>query len=358
MSWSMLTTKSPRGSTARAVGLAMVLALVVGTLTVASSQAQEPDCWPVDVPTGAIEGQPAPVFCLVVNSGEGTAEVAGNSWEDDFDHGLSFATFDGTGYQVFEELGSVEQSVHWRHADHWMVDLAPDPQSDTGRNARGGAMLRPDTTFRFDDGKLVVEADFAAGIPGYQGGGFGQAWGEIDITTAAAPDDVGRVGATYGYDYFPGHYTLGCRFQVDSNVTCSLMDDSDQNFFTTGRIWEMSFFQHVGTSVFGGSDFVGDGEVFEECSEGSPDSECRSRWRLELTETSLSVFINEQLYFEQTGIPPLPTELFDAELYVYASSITGAHDGDAIRYHWDRFAVNPDAEPVGPPVDPPSCEPS
>lgn len=320
-------------------------------------------CWPTATPVGALPSQPPPVFCTIDGAGPGTAEAGDNRWIDDFDHGLSFASFDGAGYEVFDAVGTVHRSIHWRHADHWMVDIAPDAIDERWPDsAGGGAMIRPDQTFSFVDGKLVVEATFAPAIHGYDTltpGSVGTAWGEIDVTTGSAPMD-GRRGAGYGYDFFPGHYTLGCRMQPDTNIICSLMDNTDRGLLDGGRMWEMSFFQHVGTEVFGGNDFVERGSLHQECGPGVPDAQCRMTFRMELTETSVAVYIDDTLYFEQTGIPPLPTELLEGDLHVYAASMLGRHDADTVRFHWDRFAVNPDntgSGEGGEPGELPGCDP-
>lgn len=299
------------------------------------------DCGPTGTPVGALDTMPPPVFCSITETGPGTSIRKKNSWVDDFDHGLFFADFSGTRYRVFEPVGGVHQAIHWRHADHWMVDIAPDsPDSAFPDSVLGGALMRPKKRFEFkNNGTFVVEAELAAEMPGYQTAGIGSAWGEIDITTKARPNRP-RPGATYGYDYFSGHFTLGCRFQPDTHVICSLFDDSNLGI-DGGRIWEMSFFQHVGTDVFGGGDWVGDGNVWDRCGPTEPDAECRMTFRLELTETSVSVFVDGELYFAQEGIPPLPDELLNGRLFVYASSMVAAHDGDVVRFHWDRLAINP-----------------
>lgn len=341
----------------RRQAIAAVMALIA-TLVLAGSNtaaAQNQDCWPTDVPVGALPSMPPPIFCSLVTGAGSTAESGPNTWIDDFDHGLSLADMSGSGYQVFEDLGNAHRTLHWRHADHWMVDIAPDaPDTAFPDGSSGGAMLSPDRTFRFEDGALVIETELAASMPGYQVG-VGSAWGEVDISTGSAPDDTGRPGALYGYDHFPGHWTLGCRYQPDSHVVCSLMDDTERGL-PDGRVWEMSFFQHVGTEVFGGGDWVGGGSVFDECGVDEPDGLCRMNFRLELTETSVEVFVNGERYFAQSGIPSLPSGFMDADLHVYASSMFSRVPGDTVRFHWDRFAVNPEGplEP-GEPGEPPSC---
>ena len=306
-------------------------------------------CWPTDLPAGAIAGQPAPVFCSIVNHGPDTSTQHANRWLDAFDHGLSFANFTDTPYRIFETLG-VQQSLHWRHANHWMVDVAPDAPTETQANhAIGGAMLRADRTFRFQEGMLRVDTEYAAGLPAYGA----TAWGEIIITTGDHPiyngnpqGEAARRDTLYGYDMFPNHWTLGCRLQADSHTTCSLMKNSTQGANDGGRSWEISFFQMVGETAMGG---VSDGSSYRFCQTGDPDMECRDRFRLELTRTSLTIYANGSKYFEQTGLPPLPDELVNGELYIYLASIVNLAEADTVRFHWDHFAVNsPDAPSAAP----------
>lgn len=306
-------------------------------------------CWPTEIPAGAISGQPAPVFCKIVNQGLDTSRQDVNRWLDEFEHGLSFANFAGTPYRIFETLG-VHQSLHWRHADHWMVDVAPDaPTAPQANQAIGGAMLRPTRTFRFQDGVLRIDSEYAAGLPAYGA----TAWGEMIITTGDHPiykgnpqGEEARRDTLYGYDMFPNHWTLGCRLQADSHTTCSLMKNSTQGANDGGRSWEISFFQIVGETAMGG---VSDGSSYRFCQAGDPDMECRDRFRLELTRTSLTIYVNGSKYFEQTGLPPLQDELVNGEIYIYLASIVNLAEADTVRFHWDHFAVNsPDAPAVAP----------
>jgi len=317
---------------------------VPGVTTTASA------CWPTELPVGAIPGQPAPVFCSIVNSGPDTSTVSDNQFLDEFDHNLSFANFDNTAYRLFDDL-RVYRSIHWRHANHWMVDVAPEgPEEAQANNAVGGAMVRPDRTFRFQDGVLRIDTEYAAGLPAYGAA----AWGEIIITTADHPVYEGnpagepfRRDALYGYDMFPNHWALGCRLQTDGHTTCSLMENNTLGATEGGRRWEISFFQVEGETVMGG---FSDGTYYRFCQQGDPDMECRDRFRLELTRTSLTIYANGVKYFEQTGLPPLPDELLNGELYIYLASIVNLAEADTVRFHWDHFAVNS--------PEPPSAAPS
>lgn len=304
-------------------------------------------CWPYSTSTGALDNQPKPVFCSIVNSGPDTSTQGLNSWKDEFNHNLSFANFNNTNYRVFDNLG-VYKSIHWRHANHWMVDVAPVNQQNAGGKGNGGGLLSPNRTFKFENGKFIVETDYAAGIQGYASG-LDSAWGEIVITAGSQPvvdAPNARPDRLYAYDMFPGYWTLGCRFQSGGETICTLMDNTSRGAVTGGRTWEMSFFQHVGTNVFGG---YSDGSHFRFCKNTDPDMNCRDRFRLELTKNSLIIYANGVKFFEQTGIPDLPAEFMNANLNVYLGSIVVGNVGDSVRYHWGPLAVNPTTPPAAAP---------
>lgn len=289
--------------------------------------------WPNDVPAGALPGQPPPVFCLIENSGPGTEQPGQNTWYDDFQHGLSFADFNGTQYRTFNEIGAW-RTIYWRHADHWMVDMAPHPQDETFGWNRGTSMLSPNQSFKFENGAFVVETTVAAGHDAYDE----DAWPEIIISNGPEPyhDPVNL----YGYDQFPEHWTLGCRLQNTRIPICALKADNGTPPQGSGQIWEMSFWQEIGTNNFGGFPGGGLENYWNECAVTDPDTVCRDHFRLELTATSLKLYVNGGLYFEQSGIPSLPDELLTGDLYVYLASSHVNHPADTIRYHWDNFAVN------------------
>jgi hypothetical protein len=293
------------------------------------------DCWPGVVPAGSLPTQPGPVFCTIVNGGPSTAESLPNGWADEFQHGLSFADFDGTPYLLFDELGGAFDTIHWRHNGHWMVDIAPESPTSPSPPTFGAAMLRPNRSFAFEEGRLTVETVFAAGHPDYANPPT-TAWGEIVITTSPEPAGA-PYASVYGYEYFPNHYTLGCRMQSNGTAICALFDDSDRTGPGGGRIWEMSFFQVVGQSSYGGYPEVGG---FRFCLPGQPDTFCQDRFRIEFGETSITWWVNGVLYFQQTGVPPLPAELTQGPVYVYFASITNRSDYDVIRFHWDDIFIN------------------
>ena len=300
------------------------------------------DCWPQKTPAGAFSNQPPPVFCSITNTGPGTASEEANAWFDNFDHGLLLASFENTNYEVYDSLGGIHKSIHWRHGDHWMVDLAPHAQNQKPGTTRGGAMLRPNRSFNFENEKLVVETDLAAGMSTYGT----KAWPEIVITTSEQPAADARIGGgVRASDYFPGHWTFGVCLLPNRFPTATLMDRTNRGTLHGGRIWEMSWFQHVGTEVFGGNQFDGRGNYWRICQDTEPESACRDRFRMELTRTSLALYVNGIKYFEQKGIPPLPDELVKGKVYVYFASMILGHSADSVRYHWDRALINPSTPP-------------
>jgi hypothetical protein len=297
-------------------------------------------CWPTATPVGALPDQPPPVFCSIAEEGADTAQPGDNTWIDDFDHGQSFADLDGDPYVVFDDVGFVHDTVHWRHADHWMVDVAAHAPDAPERWVRGGAMLRPDQTFRFEDGVLVVEADAAAAIDRYAM----HAWPELVVSTGSQPHDVGSL---YAYDMFPEDWTVGCRLQDSRYPVCALKSDDGDTAAgePSGRPWEMSAHQAVGDVRSGGAPFGGLGERWRTCGEADPDDVCRDRFRLELAEDRLTLFVNGEKYFEQAGTRLLPDELLTGDVYVYFASMVVSHPAETVRFHWDRLAVNPETPP-------------
>jgi putative cell wall-binding protein len=290
-----------------------------------------------------------------------TAVEGPNSWLDDFDFCESFpchtmARFDDgdLGYRVFDAVGrNPGRSQHWLNQNHWMVDMKGAFQ--------GGAMLRPDRSFRFQDGKLVVEADVAAAIPEY--GDSGDTWVELTVTSSPAPTRTDPFpDALYAYGQFPGHWSVGCRLQASRVPVCAAYspvgtpgDGLCQE--TGGRLFEISFWQHCGQS-YGGGPFSTDDlqDYWRECDRNGMDMACRDRFRMEITKDSLSLYVNGKLYFRDSGWPAshqLPDSFLTGDVFVYQSNWqvrngddwADPDDGATYRYHWDRFAVNPSTPP-------------
>jgi hypothetical protein len=298
-------------------------------------------------PLGALP--PAtPEWCFPATSGPATLTQGPNSWLDDFDHGLSHADM-GAGYRVFDNQEGVS-TRHFRHNEHWMMDLQPHPD----RTPLGGGMMRPDRSFRFENGTLVVESDAAAGITSYGPGGA-DIWPEVVVTAAPAP--TGRVlDALYAYGQFGGFWSFGCRYQPTRVPVCSLYAPTarpgDPTLFGTsaGRVWEMSEFEHVGGTSFGGYPSNGLEKLWRTCVNEDPDTNCRDRFRMELTRDSVTLYVNGGLYFKQTGLKiPFPDELVNGDVYAYFAGWQVRQTAPTIRFHWDHLAINPSGPPTAAP---------
>jgi hypothetical protein len=300
-------------------------------------------CPPAGVPIGALPAQDPPVFCTIVNRGATTFVEHPNGWSDGFGHGLQHAEL-GAGYRVFDNLASVHETIHWRHNNHWMVDVRGfDDTPDDGPYNVGGTMMRPDRSFRFENGMLVVEAQVAAGIAAYGGA----AWPELVVTTAPAPT-FGRTDDLYSYDEFAGHDTLGCRLQSERAPICALFDNSVRGAGEGGRTWEISYFQSAdAANVYGGAPFDDLGSAWRVCAGSDPDANCRDTFRWEITRDRLTIYVNGVKYMEHSGFPAqhqLPERFLNSDVYVYFSSWINK-PSDAVRFHWGAITINPHAAP-------------
>jgi hypothetical protein len=288
------------------------------------------------------------MWCTELSSGPSTFGQGDNVWLDEFNHELSDADL-GDGYRTFAD-GAGQQFLdarYFRHADHWMVDVrgrdAPGAEANWG-----GTAMRPDRSFRYVNGRLVVEADVAAGIAEYGGG----AWPELVVTTA--PQPTGDADVLYGYGQFRGYWSVGCRLQADRVTICALHDTSAGN----ARVWEVANHLWEGAQIYGGiPDPAGSDRdrAWRVCRGTDPDTNCRDRFRLELTRDSLTVYVNGVRYFEASQFPDGKTmdALVNADVYAYFASWIYRPGADTVRFHWDRVAVNP-----GPPPSTASGNPS
>jgi hypothetical protein len=300
-----------------------------------------PACVPATLPAGQADpaGEPEPMrpaWCYRLAKMPVTRVSGPNSWLDEFNTKLSMGRLtDGDmDYRLFEDIehrGSPRSGVFVNN-DHWMVDTA---QGDDG-----GVLPRPDRSFRFENGRMVVEADVAAGVPEYGD----SAAVEFVVTTASEPTAT-VVDPHYGYGAFGGHWSFGCRFQPDRQVTCALFNPTgspgDPAVFGNerGRVWQMLPFQQVGRVVNAVPAGGERASAFRECAHNQMDLHCRDRFRLELTRDGVRILVNGQPYFEQSAIEPayqLPPGFLDAEQYVYFSSWVNRPLESAYRFHWDR----------------------
>lgn len=338
----------------------IVVSLSGGRPANAYTQAADPSRCNAVTPIGALA--PArPIFCNDLSDSEinDTFMNMGNMWVDDWagNTGTVNAALP-TAYRTFTTDTDPNNVRYFRHNDHWMVDVWHQP------GAREFTFMRPDRTFTADPaegGNLVVDTE-AAIISSY--GNLG-AWPELVVTTgpgAAQPDPVGRTnGPTYGYEWFPNAYTLGCRFQADGNIICSVMDETNRGAGGGGRIMEIGQWHcpdgsaiadpcpdgsHVTQS--GASQIICNGPV-------DPDTTCRNHYRLVIRPDGFMLYVNGVASTGVTNLGPQYRAAFAALLggptYTWNSSdVLELIDGTVqaagtpdVRFHWDHFAVNPDA---------------
>jgi hypothetical protein len=304
-----------------------------------------------------------------------TRSNGANDWVDTFDNSapsiLQFNDHD-MGYRVFDVLYGSPNSFatgYFVNVNHWMIDLA-----DVSTNRlSGGVLISPDRQFSFENGKLVVEVDAAAGSDGM--GGANRFY-EIDLTPAAVPSTV--VDSLYGYGAFGGTGALGCRLERNDsggNFVCAMYDNSNRvtggecpndgrtcsdNGGRPGRVWET---QGVGSprtarSVQGGYaqyPIAGTNmrlrDVWRQCATNELDLHCRDRFRMEITKDSIHLFVNgfpamqiDGLFAQNpaTGADNrIPDFWFQRGVRPYFTSWINGGQHTPTRWHWDRIAVNP-----------------
>lgn len=321
-------------------------------------------CTPDVVPVAALP--PArPIWCFPPNGGQpGTFVSGANSWVDRFEHRITNGTDLGPGYRELNAGPTIGGAPfgriqNWRHANHWMTDIQAHRPDGTPEWAAHWAMVRPDRTFRFENGVFTMEAEVVAVTDGYVH--TANAWPEFVITTAPAPTFQRREGL-YAYDQFAGHWTIGCRLGGEINregesgavPICAMFDNSPRGAGQGGRVWEISHFQS-GDSVWGsGAAHKWGGHpsiaelrgVSRVCAGGDPDITCRDRFTWVIERDRLRLFINGTLYMEHSGFPAaqqIPDALFRGEFYVYFAAVVFRPDypaGAVVRFHWDALAIN------------------
>jgi len=112
---------------------------------------------------------------------------------------------------------------------------------------------------------------------------------------------------------------------------------------------ELSFFQDCGSQHSGGFPSGAAGEAWRQCVPDGFDMDCRDRFRLEVTQDSLTLYVNGVKYFEDANWPAahqLPDSFVNGDVYVYQSNWQVRAGNRAYRYHWDHFAVNPSNGPT------------
>jgi hypothetical protein len=301
---------------------------------------------PAETILSAFDFQSGPIYCTLqpVPSNVTTVEVRrGNStghvsWIDEFQHNLFESTMDVDHYSLFYQ--GTRAAAVWRHNDHWMVDAT--------RQVAGAqpavVFVRPNQRFAFPADRtlpLVIEVDYSASMFDYRN----DVWGEVIITTADRPS-ASRQDGQYGYDSFRQDHALGCRLEAASQYTiCAWQQPGDTA--VGERAWEIGALQlDAAATSFGGAPTAADGWTV--CEEGVPDMNCRVRFRVEITETSVTIYVGDvldskKLYFQQTGLSPPLSEAFYAPegVYIYFASAMAVSvpEMTIARWHWDRIAI-------------------
>jgi hypothetical protein len=325
-----------------------------GQTTIPAKQANcSPDVVPIGQANPSAEAEPmGPNWCFPLVQMPTTRVAGANSWLDDFatNEAMGHLNNGEMGYRVYDQVSGSKSQVFVNN-NHWMPDVL------VGKYGNVSSMIRPDTAFKFENGTLIVETDVAAGIPEYSNG----VWPEIDISTSPNPT-YARRNAAYGYDMFTGSWVLGCRLQGgDRFITCSMFNPQSQSDADAGRLWEINWFRPApGGAVNGGGPFDkrtcnGQGQcttlknVFRLCQHNQMDMFCRDRFRLELTQHTLTVYVNGFEYMQATlpGNAAIPDAMLHGDNYAYFTSFVSfvnnetLHGGDVVRFHWGRVAVNP-----------------
>jgi hypothetical protein len=293
-----------------------------------------------------------PVWCLGAMAAEPTTRVLDQwgGWQDAFQTNVQDGHLNNgdMGYRVFDGLsnGDAIKARHFVNNNHWMLDMSHD---------NGGAALSPNQAFHFENGKLILEADVAAGIPGYFSPQGDIVWPEIDWSTSPTPTAKVADGL-YLYGHFGGAWTAGCRLNGGRNLICAMESNQDLAtttndkppcFSTGARVFELSGFQQCGTTHAGfATDFGAPKNAWRQCQANQMDMYCRDRFRLEWSKDGFVAYVNGIEYAQDTGWPgyaQIPENIVDGQTPVYAffGEWGDFTDTNVYRFHWGRLAVNP-----------------
>jgi hypothetical protein len=339
--------------------VAFVVLLVASALTPASSSrpsagldAGSGECAPTAAPPlGAVSPAPPPAWCSVLGTAADTAIRTTNSWSDGFMSGAVHARLPPS-YLVFESARrvatrattSLYRTQHFAHNGHWMVDIegsgAPMGIYEgsaldfyTGPN-NGGALMRPDAGFRFEDGRLVIEFEASAGVTAYGD----RVWPEIVVTTASAPS-ARETNGWYAAGLFGGYATIGCAFPSDRLSECRVYDADKITA-------NLNAHASAGAELaFGGAPTTEPLQrAWRVCGPQDPDASCRDRFKVVLERDAVAIFVNGVRYMEHRGLPAaaqLPDELLRSPVYVYFGSWAYLVEPTIARVHWGGIAINP-----------------
>ena len=303
-------------------------------------------CSDAVTPLGALP--PAvPAWCVNLGISADSAVRGVNSWTDEFRSGAVNSRI-ASSYRVFElgrsRASSVFKTQTFAHNGHWMVDVAghgaplgiyPDSVDDfaIGPN-NGGALMRPDATFRFVDGRLVIDIDVAAGIDAYGD----HAWPEIVVTTANAPTPY-ETNGWYAAGIFGGYPVVACGLPADRLSECRIYDRETITAHLNAASSAGAVFAEGGAPTTPARD-----AAWRRCAAAQADEICRDRFELVLERDAVTLSVNGVRYMEHRGLPAasrLPEELLRSDVYVYFASWTYLGDPAVVRFHWGRIAINP-----------------
>ena len=110
-------------------------------------------------------------------------------------------------------------------------------------------------------------------------------------------------------------------------------------------------------TIWGGGEWAAPGAA-RTCSGTDPDTNCRDRFRWELTQDQITLYVNGRKLMEHTAVAGkhlVPDALLNGDVYVYFSDqVYKVPAGKVVRFHWDRVAVNPSTGPT----PSPTCTPA
>ncbi|HSR22412.1 MAG TPA: hypothetical protein VLW53_02595 [Candidatus Eisenbacteria bacterium] len=334
------------------LGAAPAAAVVVWAL-LGAAPVQAYSCATVPVGRASPSAEPMqPAWCLGAMAAEPTTRQLDpwGGWQDSFQTNVQAGHLnDGDmGYRVFDGLsnGGEVRTRHFVNDNHWMVDMS--------RN-NGGAAISPNRAFHFQNGRLVLEADVAAGVPGYFSSQGDIVWPEVVWSTSPTP--TARIeDGLYLYGHFGGQWAGGCRLDGERNLICALeadhpvpTDDDRAPCFSQGeaRVLELSAFEACGGAHSGFAvDFGAPGNAWRRCQPNQSDLFCRDRFRFEWSQSGFVAYVNGVEFARDQGWPgyaQIPAGIVSGRRAVYAffGEWGDFTDSGVYRFHWGRLAVNP-----------------
>jgi hypothetical protein len=209
--------------------------------------------------------------------------------------------------------------------DGWMIDLSTDDPA----NAHGGVLLAGPTVESSRD-RVAVSAGVVLGHSDYDSV-TKNVWYELVITSAPAPDTLDS-GELYAAEYFPGHWALGCRLELDGGVPCRLVGPDVVDRWVTS-----SFAAPEGVDAAPEGGIETPELRFTRCSAADARADCLDRVTVEFAAGTLRVLVNDEVYFRQTGLGALPPELQNRELTTWWAVMAARPEVERLRLHgaWD-----------------------